>query len=669
MPKVKSVNFGISPDDQYDDGTQGSIAINKFNMCVEVHRGESDTEKNLYFRIAHVSGVSLNFQDAKPTSYGTGNNPTVALNADGVVIEAHDRDGKLYYSVRAASIPGLSAKTETELPNQDPSSSDPTLALNKDGVVVEVHRSNSDLFWRLGELKQGRLTWQDDSHLLIQNGQHPSVSINDDGRIVVVYEDDSELYYLTGQLVAATPKTGTEDAKPASITWNTDTRRRYDEGIDPSVAITSDNWVYEVHKGEIENKLYQRTGRLSDDGTIDWKTWLGGGNPSYLFDIGVRPRVATNDKVAVHVHQSETRKSLFGTASLIFDRANWTGDNFGDLKNKTLSEMVFPASHDAGQYRELVALQTQTLDIFGQLSVGVRWFDLRLGVEGGKIKIHHDIFFGVDFQDVLDDVRAFMTDHNELVILKLSHFRNFKDNIDEKNNNPDGTRPIDKAIAMIRDKDKGLRPWLVTRELARRLGKTTLRELITPNAGAVLIVVDNKDDNDNIQAYLDFNKSANQNRGIRTYRDWYAPDPQKGDLTVFDIYSHTNTFSTMATGTDEDPDSTHARERVTDGSDPTEATPLPVGQFPKFALFDGVCRFNNPAGEAEPCDLFLLSWTLAVDGESPVSLSRAANKRLVEFSASHAGPSHERIINLLYTDVSQDSRSADVALIRNKLVS
>lgn len=670
MPGIKSVNFGISPDKQFDDGTQSSIAINNSNQFVEVHRGESDIERNLLFRFGQVSGVSLTFSPAKPDPFTTGNNPTVALTNAGKVIEAHDDGGKLYYSVRTLSNNGPSAATETELPNQDAESSDPTLAVNAGGVVVAIHRmAGGALRYRLGQITAGILTWQQNSSPILDsssgntpppavNGSNPSVAINIAGRVVAVYQSDDGLFSLTGKLAQA--------AGTRSITWLS--RNRYDSGNDPSVALTG-NSVFEAHKGKMLGNLYQRAGTLSDDGTsIDWERYLGGDSPSYLFDIGVRPRIATNDKVAVQVHQSETRKSLFGTASLVFDRANWINDNFGALRDKTLSKLVLPASHDAAQYREEIALQTQTLDIFGQLSVGVRWFDLRLAVDGDKIKIHHSIFLGVDFQTVLDDVLRFIVKHNELVILKISHFLNFDQTFGERR-----TSALAKTIMMIKDTkikdtdpEKGLRQYLVTGDLGR-LGAVKLRQLIGPGVGAVLVVADNKDDDDRVQSYLEFDPTIPANKGVRRYRDWYASDPQNGDLTVFDIFSNTTDFDDMATGTSNDPDSTNARERPTGGG---SGERLPVGQFPKFALFDGNCRLPDPEGKNVPCDLFLLSWTLTPSGASPVSLSRTANKQLVQYSADRPGANPDgRIINLLYTDVSQDSRSADVALIRNGLVS
>jgi hypothetical protein len=653
---IRSVNFGRAPEQQYDNGTQASISINAQNRCVEVHRGES--ANNLYFRVAQVrKNLIFEFFEPKPPKYDDGNNPTVALTDQNVVIEAHDSGGKLYYSVRMLRADNtVSQASSNEFPNQDPSSSDVALAVNGNGVLLAVHVSAGNLFWRLGTVSGSTVTWQQNSHAFGESGDLPHVAINTGGRAVAVYrKNGDELHYQVGQYSAANK----------TITWQP--RERYENGTDPSVAITDRDVVFEAHKATPENDLNQRVGRISGDGKkIDWQPWLGGDKLSYEFDNGVRPRIATNGVFAVHVHESETRTSLFGTACLVFDRANWIGDNFTKLRATKLRELVLPAAHDAGKYDH--GLQTQKLNILQQLSIGVRWFDLRLIVDDGKIKIHHNVYVGVDFQDILDDVRRFMQDHHELVILKLSHFTNFDERFDKTSANRNGISAIDKVIQMIRDRNRGIVQSLVTGTLPNRLGATELRELISPRAGAVLVVVDNKDEDDNVLTNVDFDKSLLQNKGIRKYRDWYADDPEAGDLTVFDIYSNTADFDRMAEGTGDDPDERHARERPGTGGD-AKGKRLPVGQFEKFDLFDGVCRLQSPSGNDVPCDLFLLSWTLTESGLSPIARSRQANKRLVEYSARFPNAnSHKRIINLLFTDVVEDSRSADVAMVRNDLV-
>jgi hypothetical protein len=467
------------------------------------------------------------------------------------------------------------------------------------------------------------------------------VTINDTGMVVVAYQKGSKLYALTGKY----------DAANATLEWKgADNPDSYDSGVHPSVALTNDRWVYEVHQSETRGRIFQRVGRLAEDASsIDWKAWLGGDQKSYPYDDGTSPSVASNGSVAIQVHVSETIKELFATASLVFDRANWMSDNRRDLADQRLNQLVLPASHNAGFYIEDDLLSNQTLPILGQLSVGVRYFDLRPVKVGnnGPIRIHHDDSTAVPLQDVLDDIRDFMKDHNELVILKFSHYGTADD--------PFNQNDFNELVTMLRDSDKGLRQWLLTNDPEQRIGATKLQRLLAPNSGTVLIFADAGQQNNQQVEYLD--RSLPGNKGIRRYRDWYAPDPENGDLTVFDIFSDTDNFDAMATGTGNDPDA-----RATDRA----GNRLPRGQFPKFALFDGNCR-NKDGNNNVPCDLFLLSWTLTPDAGGAVGLSRDANKKLVDNSASHPDATanrHGQKINLLYTDVVQESRSTDVALLR-----
>lgn len=646
MPRVPSAAFGVSPS-SYDDGVQGSCALNANRRFVAAHRGASDVERTIRLKPGTV-GAQLRLTFGPTTgSLGQGANPSVALTDQNVVIEAHDNGGKLYYSVHTLAQNTLARIAGGEIgTTSDPDSGDPSIAVNPNGAVVEVHRSGSKLRGRLGKLVGTQLTWQDSTFPLADNGSNPSVTINGRGDVVVAYENSNKLYAVTGKLRTTTP---------ATLEWLSETPTpSYDNGVHPSVAITADRWIYEVHESQTVGRLYQRIGRLSDDGDkINWQKWLGGTQESHVYDDGGRPAIAVGGKVAMQVHGSETAKTLFATASAIFDRANWMSDFRSDLKDKRLNELVMPASHDAGSYIEDDPLATQTLTFFGQLAVGVRYFDVRPVKNGGKLKIHHDDYLGVDLDDVIRDVHNFMNDHKELVILKFSHYGTKDD--------PFTDSDFQELVALLIDAEKGVREWLLTRELAddERIAALTLQNLLAREKGTVLVFMDSGTVNGEPRDFVDLLEQRDGrihgiNRGIRRYRDWYAPDPQKGDLTVFDIYSETNDFNPMAFGPDEN-------EKDPNGKG------LPRGQFPKFALFDGKCK-TEIANKKIPCDLFLLSWTLTPPAGGAVRRSRVANGRLVDESPTHSDASantHGQKINLLYTDVVQESRSTDVALLRN----
>jgi hypothetical protein len=667
MPQIKSVYFGISPE-SYDKGVQPSCAINASNTMVEVHKGK--VRDRLFYRIAKIDGVALTFVDNKPSDFVDGGHPGVALSDANVVVIVYDRDSNLYYSVRKISNDGktLTVPTtdQTEVMYQEGSSSNPAVALDGIGRVVEVHENGGGVYWRAGAVAGTTLALAPvlqtpaNANRVDADGGNPSVSLNNAGKVVAVFQRGTDLYSITGTLSGLT------------IAWNTAVK--YDAGRLPSVALTNDGYVYEVHQGVDDTialaRVYGRVGKLSDDGTsISWKTWLGGNNASYLYDNGKMPQLATNGKTAVQVHKSaDDDDELFTTASLVFDRGNWMGDNIGTLRDKRLSQLVMPGSHDAGQYtEEAVLTRTQTLSIGGQLAYGVRYFDLRPVKADGKIRIHHDFDAIVPLQDVLDQVRNFLKDHFELVILKFSHYGTEAD--------PFTQAHFDEMISLIRDRDDGIRPLLVTANTDERIGASKVGRFIGRNTGAVLVVVDIGSVSRNSQTVpTDFLEDTPNPRGIHSYRDWYAADPQDGELTVFDVFSNTADFDAaktgMVNGTDDDPDTVNAVQR--------NGTPLQQGQFRKFAVFDGTCRFlnpdipsnpNDPNDEKKrevPCDLFLLSWTLT-PLTGVIEKSRDANRNLVDFLATKGQNPNQRIINVIFTDVSQDSRSVDVAFWRNGL--
>lgn len=659
MPKLRSVLFGITNDKYSGDGNDPAVAINNKNLIVAVHK--QDPQDQLHFRTAIIHGGDLQLTwtdldgDGNPptVSYSNGTHPSVALTDDNTVVEVHDDGhGRIFYSVRTLSDHTVGRGTISDIGTRDDKSYDPFVAINSDGVAVEVHRRDGVIHYRAGKLTGTTLNWTAASTSLPTNasGENPAVDINKDGTAVAVFERDNKLFYTTG---IHTPGTGNA---PGTIAWATPAQ--YTTGTFPSVAITNDGFVFEIHQNEPDTflaRIFQVLGELAGDKkSVDWKTWLGGDDPSYQFDKGKRPQLATNGKYAVHVHRSEEvgNHNLYANDCLVVDRGNWMGDHLeSQLGGKTIAGLVFPGSHDAAQYKgdvSTAATQTQTISIGGQLAYGVRWFDLRVANVGGVIRIHHGPQAGVTFEEVVNDVAAFMNSHNELVFLKLSHYGGDGLSFNQ--------RDFDATVELIRNSPNNLRPWLLTGTINGRLADQPLGRFIGRKGGTVLVLADV---GPNGLDYLD--DSTSNTSGIRRYRDWNAPDPEKGDLTVFDIFSRTTEFPVMRDATRSDPDpETDATER--------DGTPLPRGQFPKFQWFDGICRNQKTKEDGTkvdvPCDLFLLSWTLT-PATGVVEKSRDANRALVDSLRTLVTPRQHPIANILYTDVSQLSRSTDAAIIRN----
>jgi hypothetical protein len=289
--------------------------------------------------------------------------------------------------------------------------------------------------------------------------------------------------------------------------------------------------------------------------------------------------------------------------------ASWMEDHLAAFGDRTLGQLTLPASHDAGMYQsgfpQLLG-RTQNVPIFGQLSAGVRYFDVRPGYRNGDFYVFHGAMIGPPLTEVLGDVQRFMSQgHRELVILKLSHDDGFSSAV--------YSRMIDCITA-------SLGPWLFTNLPAgKRLVDVTLKQYVA-NHGSVLVLCDGN--------YPIEHRAA----GVWVFRDWDSQDAQLGDLRVYDQYSNTMSRSVME-----------------------------ADQLRKFVEYDGRCR-NRPD---VPCDLFLLSWTLTPPTDV-LRFAESANRDLPGAMSAVKMPNcFGQRINLLYTDASDTAVLAELAVSMN----
>ncbi len=663
--------------------------MNGNGTVVEVHKSEG-AKDTLWWRLGKVEGASLHWQPNN-VARDKGHRPSIALSDAGAMVEVHDANNNdLWYWT--GQLKGESINFDKH--GWYDHGYDPTVAVNRKGVVVEVHQSAlvpSALWWWVGQLDGTTLRWTGHDRLKRDSGNHPSVAINSSGLVVEVHDSgNGKLWYWIGRV------------QGNGINWYG--HAQYDSGVSPSVSLTDDNIVYEVHQSEgLAQTLWQRIGRLegSEIKWLDW-FWFGKGfgealsrttgreGLSWPYDDGVLPQIACNGRSAVQVHSSGIAGALYANASIVFNRASWMRDNLDKLGGKTLKQLVLPASHDAGMYlgstkdalgvagmgavagaggiaalffmwpvvafsaavfgaytancakndcSALILGKTQDLDVYGQLSYGVRYFDLRPRYTvGDEFRLYHTVN-GPLLSDVLSDVRRFFDDgHRELVILKFSAYDRFNQEV------------FTEFCKLIQDKLGDLL-WSATQP---PLADTPLSDFLRNDHGTVIVVCDG-----------DYEIPSGS--GIWRYRDWQACKPGKGDLTVFDIYSNTTDFGTMA-------GSTASIEGKVNCNGMEHVSSLPRGQLPKFEAFNGKCLVELEV----PCDLFLLSWTL-----TPTTgvwrASRPANAALVD-SLADIGQTNDKgqpinwmndqnqIINLLYTDYVEYSRSSDVAFVRNGLL-
>ncbi|MTI32099.1 hypothetical protein [Xanthovirga aplysinae] len=577
----KDVQFGLAL--QYDNGAVTDVAVDKYERVIEVHK--SQTYNTLWYRTGNIRENTISWTGSK--QYDNGKEPSVAMNDKAVVIEVHRTNNffypnDLYYHVgilNGSSVSwGSSRKYDT--------GSTPSVAVNNNNIAVEVHRgsgSSNRLYYRVGKVNSSNKTISWGSSVLYDTGESPSVAIDDNGLAIEVHDGSGTLYYRVGKVNEGSKR----------IDWGPS--RAYTTGSLPSVSLTAGGMAVEVHKASSIDKLYSMAGKVNEGGrTIAFSA-------SQYFDKGDNPSVAAKENYAIQTHDaSELATGLWASSSLITDHANWMYNMMGTIGHKTLGEIVMPGSHDAGMYPTSLG-QTQDHNLYQQLTGGVRYFDLRPGSDGN---IHHGIITGPPVDEVLNDVRKYMAEgHQELVILKFSHYDEFNDNA---------------YVELVNKIQNKLGSYLFRNENNARLGEISLSGFLK-GGGKVLILCSGN---------YPINNAA---EGIYTYRDWNNGDAYKGDLVVFDRYSNTTDYGTMRND-----------------------------QLNKFNAYNGIAADGNT-----PSDMFLLSWTLTpiTDVWSySTEPNRVLSHEMKNIQANGSG----KIPNILYVDYYQYARVTDACILMNE---
>lgn len=176
---------------------------------------------------------------------------------------------------------------------------------------------------------------------------------------------------------------------------------------------------------------------------------------------------------------------------------HWMKDHWEFIKEKKLSEIVIPGTHDSGTYQiyGLViadtpiaknTAKTQTNSIGTQLKDGIRYFDLRVRearhwdcADPSVWWINHgDDWYSYRLQTALDEVKAFLAkpgNENEVVILDFQATSiRYEDG-----------RARDVLLATIQDKLKG---YLANNDGKSDWQKSSISDLVRNNKRAVVLL-------------------------------------------------------------------------------------------------------------------------------------------------------------------------------------
>jgi hypothetical protein len=176
------------------------------------------------------------------------------------------------------------------------------VAMNSSGFIVEVHSSEqfftTGLYYHLGKLnmQDGTVQWGP-SRRFSSGGAWPAVAITDTGTVIITRSDAGYncCSYLDYWVGTVNPNGNVQQ----EISFK-QSQVEFDRGFHNGLAVTSSGIIIEVHESGNGGKgIYYRLGYVATTWQI---TWLTGSN-GQKYDEGVDPRIAVDgNKNVVEVH-------------------------------------------------------------------------------------------------------------------------------------------------------------------------------------------------------------------------------------------------------------------------------------------------------------------------------------------------------------------------------
>ena len=280
--------------EQYDTGVQPSVAIHSNGLVVEFHKSQNTSR--IWYRFGQAHAYYIEWGRSREAGW-VGFFPAVAITKEGYVIVTYSSGSAnkpdLKYSIGQVDLKaGIDQAIDWKSKGITYDSGSHNSIAYFNNTVVDVHQSGNGLFYRIGWLlkpENGTISWLTGATRYDQ-GVNPHIAVDANQHVVEVHQGAANvpnLFYRRGTVHALIPGS-------ASI----DFQREYldGQGWSPTVAMTGNGSVLEFYS--LSNAFY-RTGRFvaGTRDLIDWTSSTVLTSDHELAD----PEVATNGKVAVAV--------------------------------------------------------------------------------------------------------------------------------------------------------------------------------------------------------------------------------------------------------------------------------------------------------------------------------------------------------------------------------
>jgi hypothetical protein len=303
-----------SPEQQYDDGINPSVAVHPSGLVLEFHQSSLGIT-DIWYHVGMLNGTSVTWGGSQSLGQ-KGNWATVAISKEGFVIlvrsTTHFKNGGdlRYWVGKIDPFGGINQSIDWLVRDAFwDAGFHASIAINDNGLIVGVHEAgfnSNEMYYRVGHLLDpaaGKYTmaWDSGSYgIHYDDGINPHISLNTRNEVVEVHQVPGErlLHYFRGTVSGGT--------------INFASSQRYDDVTErPAVALTDDGFAVEVHGG-----VAGRAGMLSlfDPARIEW-----GYATRISTKDGTYPAVATNGTyiVATWIHHYDITEYLYYSVATI----------------------------------------------------------------------------------------------------------------------------------------------------------------------------------------------------------------------------------------------------------------------------------------------------------------------------------------------------------------
>jgi hypothetical protein len=181
-----------------------------------------------------------------------------------------------------------------------------SIALHSSGLALEFHRSDWDtgIWYRVGkqsQLNKNYIVWGNGQRASGAYGYWPTVAISKEGYVIEVHSNRK--HKDVSQQFYRVGKIDPNGDENQSISWKTDFIH-WDGGFHTSIAINDNGLIVGVHESNSSSGLYYRVGQLKNPAGGDYTIAWSSGSTGVKYDDGNNPHIAINNhNQVVEVHQ------------------------------------------------------------------------------------------------------------------------------------------------------------------------------------------------------------------------------------------------------------------------------------------------------------------------------------------------------------------------------